>query len=299
MGRKSASSRTARTRAIMEVFEPRLMLSVLPSGFSETEELNSLASPTSMAIAPDGRVFVAQQNGIIRLIKNDVAVTQPVATIALDSSGERGILGIGVDPDFSTDNYLYVYYTATSPTSHNRISRFTLAGDVVALNSEFVLADLPSVGSGIYHMGGGIHFGPDGKLYVGIGDHQQSTASQQLDSVFGKILRFNPDGTIPTDNPFYNTTTGINKAIWAYGLRNPYTSAFQPGTGLYYINDVGESTYEEIDQGVAGSNYGWPNVERPTTNPLYRAPLYTYTHGPECAITGGDFYNPATATFPS
>src|SRR4051812_3533675 len=140
----------ASARAIMEVIEPRLMLSVLPSGFVETEQLNGLASPTSMAIAPDGRVFVAQQNGIIRLIKNDVAVTQPVTTIPVDSSGERGILGIGVDPDFSSDNYLYVYYTASSPTSHNRISRFTLSGDLVALNTEFVLADLPSVGSGIY-----------------------------------------------------------------------------------------------------------------------------------------------------
>ncbi|CAN5645722.1 hypothetical protein BH09PLA1_BH09PLA1_06050 [soil metagenome] len=299
--RQSARGQRAASRlhrAVIEVVEPRLMLSVLPSGFVETEHLSGLASPTSMAVAPDGRVFVAQQNGIIRLIKNDLAVAQPVASITVDSSGERGLVGIGLDPDFATNKYLYAYYTATTPVSHNRLSRFTLSGDVVALNSEQILFDLPSVGSGIWHMGGGVHFGADGKLYVGVGDQQDPLASQSLDSPFGKILRLNPDGTIPTDNPFYSSTVGINKAIWAYGLRNPYTSAFQPGTGLYYINDVGQETWEEINQGVAGSNYGWPNTEGATSLPQYRGPIYAYTHGPECAITGGDFYNPATTQFP-
>ncbi|MBC8106635.1 MAG: PQQ-dependent sugar dehydrogenase, partial [Anaerolineae bacterium] len=298
MDRQSIRSFAARTRAIMEVFEPRLMLSVLPSGFVETEHLNGLASPTSMAIAPDGRVFVAQQNGIIRLIKNDVAVTQRVATITVDSFSERGLVGIGLDPEFSSNNYLYAYYTATTPTSHNRVSRFTLAGDVVAANSELILLDLPSVGLGEWHMGGGIHFGADGKLYVGVGDQQDTTTPQSLNSPFGKILRLNLDGSIPTDNPFFNTTTGVNRAIWAYGLRNPYTSAFQPGTGLYYVNDVGADSWEEVNQGVAGSNYGWPNTEGPTSNPNYRSPVYSYQHGNDCAITGGDFYNPATVQFP-
>jgi hypothetical protein len=97
--RDRASARRRRDRAIIEAIEPRLLLSVLPNGFVETEELNNLASPTSMAIAPDGRVFVAQQNGVIRLIKNDVAVTQPVVTITVDSTGERGIRGVGVDQE--------------------------------------------------------------------------------------------------------------------------------------------------------------------------------------------------------
>ena len=96
-----------------------------------------------------------------------------------------------------------------------------------------------------------MHFGPDGKLYVSVGDQQDTGIPQKLDNPFGKILRINSDGTIPTDNPFYNTTTGINRAIWAYGLRNPYTTAFDPATGKFFINDVGQDTWEEIDEGAA------------------------------------------------
>jgi Glucose / Sorbosone dehydrogenase len=116
-------------------------------------------------------------------------------------------------------------------------------------------------------------------------------------------LRINTDGSIPTDNPFYNTATGNNRAIWALGLRNPFTFAFQPGTGRMFINDVGASTYEEINDGIAGSNYGWPTTEGPTTNSSFRSPIYYYGHGTSnttgCAIVGGTFYNPPVLQFPS
>ena len=117
------------------------------------------------------------------------------------------------------------------------------------------------------------------------------------------MLRINVDGTIPTDNPFYNTATGNNRAIWALGLRNPFTFAFQPGTTRMFINDVGQSTWEEIDDGIAGSNYGWPTTEGPTSNPAFRSPIYFYGHGTSdttgCAIVGGAFYNPLVPQFPS
>ena len=117
------------------------------------------------------------------------------------------------------------------------------------------------------------------------------------------MLRVNADGTIPTDNPFFNTATGNNRAIWALGLRNPFTFTFQRTTGRMFINDVGEVTWEEINDGIAGSNYGWPTTEGPTTNARFRAPLFAYRHSggtpTGCAITGGAFYNPTTATFPS
>src|SRR5204863_5085214 len=116
-------------------------------------------------------------------------------------------------------------------------------------------------------------------------------------------------GTIPTDNPFFGTATGTNRAIWALGLRNPFTFAVQPGTGRIFINDVGQNTFEEINDGIAGSNYGWPNSEglrqpgdTATSIGTYRDPLFVYDHniGPNggCAITGGTFYNPSTAQFP-
>jgi len=116
------------------------------------------------------------------------------------------------------------------------------------------------------------------------------------------MLRINSDGSIPTDNPFFNTASGLNRAIWTLGLRNPFTFAFQPGTGRMFINDVGQSTWEEINDGIAGSNYGWPTTEGPTNNPSFRAPIFAYGRTPSstggCAITGGTFYNPATAQFP-
>src|SRR6185295_11256321 len=172
----------------------------------------------------DGRAFVAQQNGIIRIIENDALVPTPFVSLSVDSSGERGLLGITLDPDFDHNHYLYVYYTASSPTSHNRVSRLTANGDKMVPGSEQVLIDLPSIGTAIWHMGGAVHFGPDGKLYVSAGDQQNTSNPQSLENPFGKILRINADGSIPTDNPFYNATTGVNRAIWAYGLRNPYTT---------------------------------------------------------------------------
>jgi glucose/arabinose dehydrogenase len=120
--------------------------------------------------------------------------------------------------------------------------------------------------------------------------------------MLGKMLRIHSDGTMPADNPFYAVTTGNNRSIWAYGLRNPFTFAFQPGTGRMFINDVGQSAWEEINDGIAGSNYGWPATEGVTTNPSYRSPLLAYGHGtgPEtgCAITGGTFYNPPASRYP-
>jgi hypothetical protein len=121
--------------------------------------------------------------------------------------------------------------------------------------------------------------------------------------MLGKILRINSNGTIPTDNPFFNQTTGNNRSIWALGLRNPFTFAFQPGTGRMFINDVGQSAWEEINDGIAGSNYGWSLTEGPTTNPNFRSPLFAYNHGfsptTGCAIAGGAFYNPTTVQFPA
>src|SRR5918997_2524777 len=112
------------------------------------------------------------------------------------------------------------------------------------------------------------------------------------------MLRINSNGTIPTDNPFFNTAVGNNRSIWALGLRNPFTFAFQPGTGRMFINDVGQSTFEEINDGIAGSNYGWPNTEGPTSNPAFRSPLFAYGRSEGCAIAGGAFYNPTSVQFP-
>jgi glucose/arabinose dehydrogenase len=276
----------------------------LPSGFTEEQFGGNLSSsPTAMAFAPDGRLFVCQQGGQLRVIKTGSLLSTPFVSLTVDSSGERGLLGIAFDPNFATNHYLYVYYTVATSPIHNRVSRFTAAGDTAVPGSEAIILELDNLSSATNHNGGAIHFGPDAKLYIGVGENANGANSQTLSNLLGKVLRINTDGTIPTDNPFYNTASGNNRAIWALGLRNPFTFAFQPGTTRLFINDVGQSTWEEINDGIAGSNYGWPTTEGPTSNPAFRSPIFFYGHGTTdttgCAIVGGAFYNPPVAQFPS
>ncbi len=273
----------------------------LPSGFVETQ-ISGLSGPTAMEFAPDGRLFVCLQGGNLRVIKNGVLLPTPFLTLTVDSAGERGLLGVTFDPNFATNNFVYIYYTVPGSPAHNRVSRFSANGDVAVAGSQTNLLELDNLSGAGNHNGGAIHFGPDGKLYIAVGENANGSNSQTLANLLGKVLRINADGTIPTDNPFFNTA-GARKEIWALGLRNPFTFAFQPGTARMFINDVGESTWEEINDGIAGSNYGWPITEGPTTDPRFRAPLFAYGHGSGgtfgCAITGGTFYNPATLQFPS
>jgi glucose/arabinose dehydrogenase len=282
----------------------QLKAATLPTGFTESQFGSNLASPTAMAFAPDGRLFVCQQTGQLRVIKNGALLPTPFVSLSVDSSGERGLLGIAFDPDFSSNQFVYVYYTTNVAPIHNRISRFTANGDVAA-GAETILVNLDNLSSATNHNGGAIHFGPDGKLYAAVGENANSANAQTLSNRLGKILRYNSNGTIPTDNPFFSTATGDNRAIWALGLRNPFTFGFQPGTGRMFINDVGQSTWEEINDGIAGSNYGWPTCEGVCTpaNANFRDPLFQYGHGSTtttgCAIVGGAFYNPPLNQFPA
>jgi glucose/arabinose dehydrogenase len=256
-----------------------------------------------MAFAPDGRLFVCLQGGQLRVIKNGALLAASFITLTVTSDGERGLPGVAFDSNFSANNFVYLYYTTSTSPVHNRVSRFTANGDVAVAGSETVLLDLDNLSSATNHNGGAIHFGPDGKLYIGVGENANGSNAQTLGNLLGKMLRINTDGTIPADNPFVNTATRVNRAIWALGLRNPYTFAFQPGTGRLFIDDVGQSTWEEIDDGVVGSNYGWPITEGPTTDPRFRSPIFSYGHGTSsttgCAIIGGAFYNPAANQFPA
>jgi glucose/arabinose dehydrogenase len=292
-----------RTRLTLTLLEDRLTPTTLPPGFTETTVAAGLNGPTSLAVAPDGRLFVTEQGGALRVVKNATVLPTPFLSLSVDSSGERGLLGVAFDPNFAADQFVYVYYTVPGSPAHNRISRFTAAGDVAVPGSETVLMDLDPLSAATNHNGGALHFGPDGKLYVGVGENANGANSQTLANRLGKMLRINPDGSIPADNPFVGVATGANQAIWALGLRNPFTFGFQPGTGRLFIDDVGQSTWEEIDQGVAGANYGWPLTEGPTTDPRFRTPVFAYQHtvgDPQgIAITGGTFYDPPVNNFPA
>ena len=283
----------------------------LPAGFQDVLVASGLSNPTAMQFAPDGRLFVAQQGGQLRVIKNGVLLPTPFLTLAVNASGERGLLGLAFDPAFAANQFIYVFYTATTPAVHNRISRFRANGDVRDTTvAEVVLLDFDNLSGANNHNGGGLHFGTDGKLYAAHGDNAVSANAQSFTNLLGKIIRMNPvpdaAAQVPGDNPFVTTATGKNRLIWALGLRNPFTFSIQNGTGRTFVNDVGQSQWEEINSAQAGRNFGWPTTEGPfngSTFPQFTNPIYAYQHSQStplgCAITGGAFYNPASPTFPA
>ncbi len=235
--------------------------SSLPPGFQKTTLAAGLAEPTAIAFAPDGRLLVAERAGAIRVIENGDLLPQPLIQIQADTTqGERGLLGLALDPDFAANGWLYAFYTTGEPRS--RVGRFTVVGSAASPASEFLVWQNPDL-CAVFHQGGGIRFGPDGNLYIGTGDQFFTPNAQILFTQHGKILRLTPTGAIPPDNPFAGIA-GAEAAIWAYGLRNPFRFSFDSLTGQMWIGDVGGNTptsWEEIDAGVAGANYGWPIQE--------------------------------------
>ena len=189
---------------------------------------------------------------------------------------------LALDPDFENNGYLYVYYSNAS-TVRNRISRFTHLGNTADLASETLIWEDSEDWSSIYHFGGGIGFGPDGNLYVTTGEEFEGAQSQDLTRGGGKVIRINPDGTIPGDNPFADGPGGNLDEVWAYGLRNPFRAFWDLPTGRFYIGDVGGNVQsiarEEINLGVAGANYGWPDCEgQCPAIPAVENPIFDYSH---------------------
>lgn len=276
---------------------------IVPAGFADQEVATGFASPASMTVLPDGRVLVVEQNGVIRMIKGDALLDANFHTVQnVDAFAERGCLGAAPGPDFAANQYVYLYCTVkTGSGSRNRVLRVTAAGDVAAPDSEQTILELPEVPAGVqWHMGGPLRFGLDGKLYIAVGGHEdlrhdppEASFSQDLAVPFGKLLRINPDGSFPADNPFFNTPDAY-RGIFALGLRNPYALDVQPGTGLTYLNDVGAGSFEEINQAAAGANYGWPIHEGRTQDMRFTDAVYEYGREAGCAITGGAFYNPGS-----
>jgi glucose/arabinose dehydrogenase len=272
----------------------------LPASFTATVITQGLTGCTALEVAGDGRVFVCEQTGALRVVKGDKLLAEPFVRLPVDSTWERGLIGVTVAPDVPKTPHVYVCYIAAKPYPHHVISRFTANGDEAEPGSEKVLFegdDQRKLGGNVPagHQGGAIHFGKDGKLYVSIGEQTAEKPAQDLHSLLGKVLRLNPDGSIPPDNPFVTKAEGKYRAIWVLGLRNPFTFAVQPGTGRIFINDVG-GRVEEVNEGVAGANYGWPIVDHgPTTDRRFRGPVHYY---PAASITGGAF-SPADLPWPA
>ncbi|HEX9147996.1 MAG TPA: PQQ-dependent sugar dehydrogenase, partial [Thermoanaerobaculia bacterium] len=233
------------------------------AGFSDTAVVSGLDQPTDFAFLPDGRILILEKPGRVKIAPSGggVPVLALDITTSVDDAFEKGLLGVCLHPQFATNGYVFLYYTTNTP--RNRISRFTLTGST--LGSELVILDNIEATNG-NHNGGTVLIGNDGKLWAAPGDSGTGgTKAQILDAASpsrfnGKVLRMELDGSPPADNPFVGDPTKEPR-IWAYGFRNPFRFSFRPTNGSIYIGDVGQSTREELDVGVAGGNFGWPYME--------------------------------------
>ncbi|MBA3288009.1 MAG: PQQ-dependent sugar dehydrogenase [Acidimicrobiia bacterium] len=278
-----------------------------PAGFVTTVIANSgIFAPTLMAFTPEGHIVISQQTGKIKIFHGGSVSATPYLSLNVSSTSDRGVLGIAFDPAYATNRYVYVYYHRPTPTIHGVISRFVVRANGLSADpaTERVLYTMDSLDPNGVHTGGVLKFGPDGKLYVSVGDDGRGvTVSHSLTSDLGKILRINADGSIPTDNPFVAQATGKYRAIWSKGHRNPYTWTFDP-RGRLLLAEVGLDRFEEINDVVPGGDYGWPDYEGPDNGDArFVDPVYAYGHGADadtgCAIIGAAVADPATSTFPA
>ena len=308
--------------------------------------VTNIAGPTAIAFTPDGRLLITTQAGQLRVYQNGNLLGAPALDLSsiVCANSERGLLGVAVDPDFTNNRFIYLYYTfkkfTDCPTGQptnalnpvNRVARFILGSDnVVVPGSEIVLIDNIHSPNG-NHNGGDLQFGKDGFLYIGVGDGGAdyagdsggagaNDAARDRHVLLGKILRITRDGAIPPTNPFQGAnsarcnTAGITIAgnwcqeTFATGLRNPFRIAFDPNAAgtRFFINDVGQGAWEEIDEGIPGADYGWNIREGPCANGSttncgpqpagLTNPVFAYQHTGDCnasavrgnSITGGAF----------
>lgn len=278
---------------------------IYPPGFQAIRIAQGL-NPTDMKFSPGGQyLFIADKRGYVFLVENDALLPDTVLNISieLDVAGERGLTHVAVDPDFAVNHYIYLYYTKAAVAT-NRIGRFVFDMATKKLTFDNIYLDLEPMVAAI-HTGGALNFGKDGKLYVTTGESSHPPYAQAINSLLGKVLRMNKDLSIPTDNPFYGIYSGRYQYIYAMGFRNPFGADVDPKTGRYFINDVGQNIWEEINEVQAGRNYGWSVIEgllQPGTTPPanYKDPLFTYSHTNDgCAIVGAAFYNPPAIAFPA
>jgi glucose/arabinose dehydrogenase len=222
-----------------------------------------LEVPWALAFAPDGRLFVTERPGRIRVVRDGRLRPEPIAALPVAAVGEGGLMGLALDPAFAETGHLYVCHTASKRgTLINRVVRLTL-GDGTAGNARVLLDDLP--GASI-HDGCRIKFGPDGKLYVTAGDAAEPRLAQRRDSLAGKILRLNADGTVPADNPFPGSP------VYSLGHRNPQGLAWDPA-GRLFAAEHGPSGHDEVNHILPGRNYGWPEVQGRSGDGRYAEPI--------------------------
>ncbi|MDH3206313.1 MAG: PQQ-dependent sugar dehydrogenase [Gemmatimonadota bacterium] len=289
-----------------------------PIGIELVEVVSGLSSPV-FATAPSGdpdRLFVVERGGLIRIVVNGAALPTPFLDVrgSIVAGSERGLLGMAFHPNYAVNGYFFLNYTDTTGTT--QVVRYSVSGnpDVADGLSEGSILSVAQPATN--HNGGMLAFGPDGMLYIGLGDGggggDQQNHGQRPSTLLGSMLRIDIDGgspyAIPLDNPFWNHAT-YRGETWAYGLRNPWRYSFDRMNGDLYIGDVGQGQVEEVSYQSAassgGENYGWRIMEGSACyNPSsgcatagLTLPVYEYGHSPECSVTGGYVYR--GSAFPS
>ena len=290
---------------------------------ADTSLGQSFSQPTEVFPWPHGGVAIADRDGRLDVLTPELSIRPllDLTDIVSISGEERGLLSAAIDPRYTENEFLYLYYVMDNPKDIElalaRLSRFPVIDGRPVRNQELVILELTRDAEARGHYGGAIRFGQDGMLYLGIGDASCFECAQRLDSLFGKIIRIDVRNasdsepyTVPDDNPMIGTATA-RPEIWSYGVRNPWRMSFDPDDGRLWVGDVGEANFEEVSIMEAGANHGWPIVEGfdclvltdnsreqygvesglPCTGTeSFEEPLITYEHTGKCAIVGGLVY---------
>jgi uncharacterized repeat protein (TIGR01451 family) len=262
----------------------------LPAGFTQTQLAHGLSKPVVIAFVPGGDIWIGEQGGTILDYHNGAVQSTPVVTLSnVYSQGEDGLLGIAFDPNFTSNGYVYLSYTVNVTNSGGvtqpfaRLSRFTYSGGAISPSTEKVYYQ-GNQSQNLHHPGNDLKVGPDGKLWWSVGDNVPAISNgEALNNIYGKILRFNLDGTVPADNPFVNIPSAV-PGIYAYGLRNPFRFTFLPN-GQAMTENTGSSYWEDLDTIQSGGNYGWDYFEGDCFSCGYLNPTYAYGHYPVDSAT--------------
>jgi glucose/arabinose dehydrogenase len=241
-----------------------------------------LVIPWALAFAPDGRLFLTERPGRVRILQDGSLVPQPALTLTdVFTTGESGVMGLALHPSFASNRLLYLAYTAVG--EDGAVARLVRYREVAGTLGEaaVLLDDVPAAN---IHNGSRVRFGPDGRLYLTFGDAAAPSRAQDLASLNGKILRLADDGTTPGDNPF-------NSPVWSWGHRNPQGFDWHPATGDLFETEHGQTGNDEINAIDRGRNYGWPVIEGNETQSGMETPLRFFS--PSVAPSGASFYRGA------
>jgi len=273
----------------------------LEDGFQNEILATGFTLPTCIKFLPDGRLLVVELAGKIKVLPPPYTQASPDLFLQLTNVGsagvQQGIYDLVFDPQFESNHYYYIFYTAGSP-NHDRVSRFTATADLsgTVAGSELILYE-DKQWSHAEHHGGALAFDNDGFLMFATGEHFDPPVAQYLSNPRGKLHRIRADGSVPTDNPFYDGDGPNVDSIWALGLRNPYRAYYDLPSKRWFIGDVGgndnATSIEELNIGVRGANYGWPDCESGSCgNPGFTGPIYSYPHADrDACITAGFVYH--------